>query len=125
MKKVVLIFCLILLTGCSNNEKITYKNISSSEAYNIIESEEDYIVIDVRESDEYLSGHVKNAVNVPLGELENQIDQIVLDKDKLILVYCQSGRRSEEASKVLVDMGYTNVNNFGGLNNWSYDIVSE
>lgn len=128
MKKVVIILiCLIFMVGCENVENtINYKTISSNEAYKIMNNnDDDVIIIDVRTISEYSLGHIKNAINVPLDTIEESFGEIVNDKNKTILVYCQSGNRSKTASEKLVKLGYTNVNNFGGINNWEYEIVTD
>jgi rhodanese-related sulfurtransferase len=126
MKKLGLfLICFICLIGCSNKEDdLSFNTISSEEAYKIMESK-DVIILDVRTSSEFKSGHIKDALNIPLDSLEDLILEAVQDKDATILVYCQSGRRSEEASKILIDMGYKDVNNFGGINSWTYEIVTD
>lgn len=125
MKKVILLFmCLICFVGCTNSEVIEYKTISSDEAYDIMQTREDIFVVDVRSENEYNTVHIENAVNVPLDKVETTFKETVTDNlDATILVYCQSGNRSKEASKILSNMGYTDVNNFGGLNNWNYDVI--
>jgi len=127
MKKVViLLICLIFMVGCENIENtINYKTISSNEAYEIMNNNDDVIIIDVRTLNEYSLGHIKNAINVPLDTIEESFSEIVNDKNKTILIYCQSGNRSKTASEKLVKLGYTNVNNFGGINNWEYEIVTD
>lgn len=128
MKKiVVLIICLIFMVGCENKEStsIAYKTISSSDAYEIMNTRSDIVIIDVRSESEFESGHINNAINVPLDTISNDIINVVDDKDKTILVYCKSGNRSKTASEKLVSLGYTNVNNFGGIDNWNYEIVIE
>lgn len=126
MKKLGLfLICFICLIGCSNKEDdLSFNTISSEEAYKIMESK-DVIILDVRTSSEFKSGHIKDALNIPLDSLDDLILEAVQDKDATILVYCQSGRRSEEASKILIDMGYKDVNNFGGINSWTYEIVTD
>lgn len=113
------------MVGCSDNEttKIGYKTITTKEAYDIMNTSVDITIIDVRTNSEYESGHIKNAINIPLDEIENSIDAFVSDKERTILVYCKSGSRSELASEKLLSLGYTNVYNFGGINNWPYEIV--
>ncbi len=114
------------MVGCSSNENaITYKNISGSEAYEIMNSEKDAIILDVRTESEFLSEHIKNAINLPLDLIEEKVESVVDDKDAIILVYCRSGNRSVTASDILVSLGYTNVSNFGGISTWEYDIVSD
>lgn len=126
MKRIfVLLICLICVVGCeSKEETITYKTISSEEAYNLMQDNDDVFVVDVRTEEEYASGHILNAINVPLSDIENTFVSLVTDnKDAIILVYCRSGNRSKQASSKLVEMGYKNVQDFGGISSWNYDIV--
>lgn len=69
------------------------------------------IVIDVRSPQEYREGHIDGAISIPEYEIKKKIENIVLDKDKNIVVYCSSGGRSKKAQKVLKKLGYQNVYN--------------
>lgn len=97
MKRIILISCLflILLVGCSKEKEndISKKSIV----------EEEYIVIDVRTKEEYDTGHVKGSINIPYDEIDESIN---LDKNKTILVYCRSGKRSHIAYETLKNLGY-------------------
>jgi phage shock protein E len=75
----------------------------------------DPLWIDVRSADEFQSGHVNDAVNIPYTEIGTRIGEVSADKDDLIFVYCRSGRRSGIARETLLEIGYTNVVNLGGL----------
>ena len=77
---------------------------------------------DTREQDEFDKGHIPGAILIPYTEIENKAEAMLTDKDKLILVYCRSGRRSKIAAESLVKLGYTNVKEFGGIIDWSYEI---
>ena len=84
------------------------------------------IVLDVRMQQEYNAGHITNAVLLPLPLIEAghaAVDKALPDKDAEILVYCRSGRRSAIAANALINMGYTNVLDFGGINDWPYEVV--
>ena len=123
MKKLIVLFLCILLTGCQTS--IQYKQISSSEALELIENETDYIILDVRTCDEYNSGHIKGAICVPnetINETNNYVFEQLPDKNQMILVYCRSGNRSKQASEKLADLGYTNIIEFGGINEWKGEI---
>ena len=74
-------------------------------------------LIDVRSPDEYASGHIPGAVNVPILSI-GDIAKVVADKGALIYVSCQSGKRSERAIKALKELGYTNLENVGGIDDW-------
>ena len=81
-----------------------------------------YLIIDVRRIDEYESGHIPNAINIPNEVIGEEAEEKLKDKDQLLLIYCRSGRRSKEAAQKLVDLGYTNVYEFGGILDWTYGI---
>ena len=96
MKKIILIIIAILLCGCSNQ-------FLSSEELNEIIKNDNYIIIDVRTTEEYKEFHVKDSINIPYDEINNETE---LDKNKTILVYCKSGKRSNMAYQTLKDLGY-------------------
>lgn len=99
-----------------------YKSVSSQEAKELMDSEDSYIILDVRTEEEYAEGHIKNAVLIPDYEIAERAEKELTDKNQLILVYCRSGRRSKIASDILVSLDYTNVVEFGGIIDWQYDI---
>ncbi len=135
------LFC-ILLSACGNDhvseiggaddsndiiindkgEKVMYEQITAENAKNIMDSDEDCIILDVREQDEYDEGHISNAVLISYTEIESKAEKMFSDKDRLILVYCRSGRRSKIAAESLVKLGFTNVKEFGGIIDWPYAI---
>ena len=128
MKSVLKIFLVLIISlftvGCGNSNSDTDTNIvnvekiSTSEVKEIIDNNnEDYIIVDVREEYEYNEGHLPNAVNIPLGN----INSINYEKEKIIIVYCRSGSRSSEAASKLKNMGYT-VKDMGGIIDWNYEI---
>ncbi len=121
-KMILLLFVLILIVGCSNAYDKEVKKISSIEVYNNITTGK-YVIIDVREKDEYASGHIQNAINISLANLSNEILDIVINKNTNIVVYCRSGARSLQSAKNLVDLGYTNVYDMGGILDWTYELV--
>lgn len=102
----------------------SYRQISSNEAAKLMETEKDYVILDVRTAEEYVEGHIPKAINIANEIISEETTKDILkDKDKLILVYCRSGRRSKEASEKLVQMGYTNIVEFGGINTWDGELV--
>ena len=105
-----------------NEKKAEYKKITSDEAKNIMLTEKP-IVVDVRSLEEYNEGHIPNAISIPLETIENEAETKLKNKDDLILVYCRSGRRSREAALRLIEKGYTNVIDFGGIQDWNGEIV--
>ena len=103
-------------------EKAMYEQITAEEAKKIMDSGEEHIILDTREQDEFDEGHIPGAILIPYTEIENKAEEMLTDKDKLILVYCRSGRRSKIAAESLSKLGYTNVKEFGGIIDWTYEI---
>ena len=108
MKK-ILILLILLLVGCTTNN---YTTISQDNAKEMMKEEKDYIILDVRTKEEYYDKHIDGAINIPLNEIESST--VLKDKEQTIFVYCQSGRRSVEASKKLIQLGYKNIYNLDG-----------
>ena len=104
-------------------EKAMYEQITAEEAKKIMDSGEEHIVLDTREQDEFDEGHIPGAILIPYTEIENKAEEMLPDKDKLILVYCRSGRRSKIAAESLAKLGYANVKEFGGIIDWPYEVV--
>ena len=105
-----------------NGKKAEYKKITLDEAKKMMETQK-VIVVDVRTLEEYNEGHIPNAISVPLETIENEAEAKLKNKDDLILVYCRSGRRSREAALKLIEKGYTNVIDFGGIKDWNGEVV--
>ena len=105
----------------SQPEKVTYISVSGKEAKQKMETEKDYIILDVRTQEEFDEGHIPGAVLIPDYEIQQRAEKELTDKNQLILVYCRSGRRSKLAAQALADMGYTNVTEFGGIIDWEYE----
>ena len=103
-------------------EKAMYEQITPQEAKRIMDSGEKHIVLDTREQDEFDEGHIPGAILIPYTEIENKAEEMLPDKDKLILVYCRSGRRSKIAAEALSKLDYTNVKEFGGIIDWPYEV---
>ena len=127
MKNMIfLLFFALLLTGCGQEEKAegeaVYLNITAEEAKSIMDSETDYIILDVRTFEEYETGHIPGARCLPLDDIESKAKVTIPDQDALYLVYCRSGRRSKLAAEILVELGYTNIREFGGINDWPYEV---
>lgn len=97
-------------------------NITAEEAKQIMDSEEGYIILDVREQEEYDQGHIPGAIVISYEEIAEKAEEVLTDKDQLILVYCRSGRRSKLAAEALVELGYTNIKEFGGITDWLYEV---
>lgn len=98
--------------------KAQIKDISAEEVYEIISSGrvKDYIILDVRTPEEFSEGYIEGALLIPVSELEGRLNE--LSKDKPIITYCRSGKRSMEAAIILVKNGFTQVYDMGGINDW-------
>ena len=126
MKKLLfLLLAVILLTACGqnteNDREAVYMNITAEEAKQIMDTEEGYIILDVRTQEEYDEGHIPGAIVISHEEIEEKAGQVLTDQDQLILVYCRSGRRSKLAAEALAALGYTNIREFGGIIDWPYE----
>ena len=108
--------------GTSNNQTNTYRQITMDDAVTMMAQETGYIILDVRRPDEYATGHIPNAINVPNESIGTDEIPELPDKNQLIMVYCRSGRRSKEAAEKLVNLGYTNIVEFGGILDWKGEI---
>ena len=127
MKKLIFILlAALLLTACvqekDNDREAIYMNITAQEAKEIMDTQEGYIILDVREQDEFDQGHIPGAILIPYTQIDRKAEDMLPDLDQLILVYCRSGRRSKIAAEALVEMGYTNIKEFGGILDWPYEI---
>lgn len=130
MKKMLLLISAITaalsLSGCSAEETpITYTSIPVSEAKALMDSESDYVILDVRTEKEFADGHIPGAVLIPDYDIETRAETELPDKKQLILVYCRSGRRSKNAAEKLAELGYSNVKEFGGIIDWGYETTTE
>jgi len=127
MKRIILILlaALLCLTGCSAEEKMTYRQISQEEAKQMMVRDDGHIIVDVRRQDEYDTGHIPGTILIPNESIGTEQPEQLPDKDQIILIYCRSGRRSKEAAQKLADMGYTNIYEFGGIIDWTGEITTE
>ncbi len=126
MKKIIpFLMALLLLAGCgAQSEESTYRQVNAEEAATMMEEESSYIILDVRTAEEYSEKHIPGAINIPNETIGSEDIPELPDKEQLILVYCRSGNRSKQASEKLVKQGYTNIVEFGGINDWTGETVS-
>lgn len=129
MKHIMLLAILssaLLLTGCIGGQaKAAYRRVSAEEAQQIMKTESGYQIVDVRTPEEYASGHIPNAICIPNESIGKEPPAELSDKKQLLLIYCRSGRRSKEASNKLVELGYENVVDFGGIIDWPGEKTTE
>jgi len=113
------------LDGDGMVRKPFYAQISQDEAKLMMQDDDGHVIVDVRRADEYAQGHIPGAILIPNESITDTPPEELPDKYQIILVYCRTGRRSKEASQKLADMGYVNVYEFGGIEDWTGEIVME
>lgn len=132
----VLVMLAVLMIGCSQGgqtkEETTaaktgasYTQIPQDLAKEMMRADDSLVVVDVRTQDEYAEGHIPGAICIPNESIVDAQPAELPDLEQTILVYCRSGRRSKEAAQKLADMGYTNVYEFGGIIDWTGEVVTE
>ena len=136
--RIYLIAAILLVgafSGCSNKsiesnkevstvqKNVSFSNITPEEAKKRLAREKNIILLDVRTKEEYETGHIKDSMLMPVDTLREVSVKKLVDKDATIFVYCRSGSRSSAAAKILVEQGYKNVFNLGGIINWPYEVV--
>ena len=127
MKRIILLMLMILmLAGCTSPEKneAGYRQISMDEAAAMMEESTDYVLLDVRTEAEFAQAHIPGAICIPNETIGAEEIEALPEKDQLILVYCRSGNRSKQAAQKLAELGYTNIVEFGGINDWTGETVS-
>lgn len=115
------------LAGCAGDREETeaaYRQISQEEAKEMMGRADGHIILDVRRQDEFVAGHIPGAICVPNESIVDLPPGELPDTEQIILVYCRSGRRSKEAAAKLAAMGYRNVYEFGGIIDWTGDVVT-
>lgn len=120
----VLIFVPISIPKKCENRKNEYRSISAQEAAEMMKTEKNYLILDVRTHSEYEQAHIPNAICIPNETITDQPPEALPDKDQLIMVCCRSGNRSRQAAGKLAQMGYTNIVEFGGIIDWTGETVS-
>ena len=127
MKKfITLLLSVLFLAGCAlpAGQEVSYRQINMDEAITMMEEESGYIILDVRTPEEFADKHIPGAINIPNDTISTEEIPELPDKDQLILVYCRSGNRSKQASEKLAALGYTNIVEFGGINDWPGETVT-
>ena len=91
----------------------------------MMEEDNGHVILDVRREDEYATGHIPGAICIPNETIYKDRPEELPDLDQVILVYCRSGNRSKRAARMLYEMGYTQVYEFGGIIDWTGEIVTD
>ena len=103
--------------------KSVEQNVSIDEAYELINTNNDIIILDVRTPDEYKGGHIRKAINIPHSFITARINELEKYRDKNILVHCQLGGRSSVAVKILESHGFKKIYHMkSGFGAWKYEI---
>ncbi|MDD3942182.1 MAG: rhodanese-like domain-containing protein [Sphaerochaetaceae bacterium] len=139
MRPLLLIVLILVLTSCTANSRSSgnpevvdmataitaqYRKIPPQLAKEMMDSGESLVIVDVRTSSEYAQGHIPHAILIPNETISTSTRPDLLpDPQATILVYCRSGSRSSQAARKLVSLGYVNVYDFGGINDWPYETV--
>ena len=134
MKKILLVFLMIvamLASGCAANQEPGTDTdatgvimINAEDAKGRLDSEEGIILVDVRTPEEFRDGHIPGAILLPVDEISTNAETVIPDKEATYFIYCRSGNRSAAAADQLVEMGYENVYDLGGINDWPYETVT-
>lgn len=127
------LMCLFVLMACSPGQVMDgedmvrkiYTPVSQEKAREMMDQEEDCVIVDVRRQDEFETGHIPGAVCIPNETIGNECPPELPDPDQIILVYCRSGNRSRQAAEKLAGLGYTNVYEFGGIRDWTGEVVTD
>ena len=130
----------MLLTACGNGTSpsegaqsevqtttasaAVYQQITQEKAKEMMQADDGHIIVDVRRQDEFDSGHIPGAILIPNESIGTECPKELPDLNQIIMIYCRSGRRSKEASQKLADMGYTHIYEFGGIIDWTGEVVA-
>ena len=131
MKRIlpITLFLLFALSGCSpvkdEQKPAEYKHITQEEAKEMMARDDGHVIVDVRRQDEYDEGHIPGAILIPNESINDEPPEALPDYDQIILIYCRSGIRAGQASEKLAAMGYANIYEFGGINTWTGEVVTE
>ncbi|MDD2968636.1 MAG: rhodanese-like domain-containing protein [Lachnospiraceae bacterium] len=110
--------------GVQDSGAAAYKKLSAQQAKAIMDSGDPYVLLDVRTEEELQERHIKGTILIPYTEVKSRAASELPDKDAVVLIYCRSGRRSAIAANDLIKIGYTQVYDFGGINDWPYEIAT-
>jgi rhodanese-related sulfurtransferase len=122
-----------LFFGCSDKGQVmdgntmlnSYHQISQEEAARMMEKDDGHVIVDVRRQNEYDAGHIPGAILIPNESIRDTQPEALPDQNQIILIYCRSGNRSKQAAQKLSDMGYTNAYEFGGIIDWTGEVMAE
>jgi len=124
---VAILFCVGFLTAFlpMGKKSAIYEKITAEEAKRIMDSGKPFVLLDVRNENEYKTQRIDGAILIPHDKIKEEATEKLPNKDETILVYCRSGRRSAIAANELINMGYKNVYDFGGIIDWTYETIGD
>lgn len=118
MKYVVMVLVVIGLAMSFMSRGDSKGLVSYEELQQKLTDKAPIVLLDVRTQEEFNNGHIPGALLLPYDEIDQKAVQLLPEKEKEIIIYCRSGRRSAIAKDSLEALGYTNVKDFGGMNRW-------
>ena len=95
-----------------------YESITAGQASELLQKDDNVTLLDVRTPEEFQRGHIQGATLIPVQVLDEEVSKLQGEKNKRVIVYCQTGNRSVKASRILVDHGFTPLNLKGGFTAW-------
>ena len=133
MKRMLLLTLMLALclamAGCSaenaGEAAMGYQQIDQETAKAMMAKDDGHVIVDVRRQDEYDEGHIPGAILIPNESIEGERPEALPDLEQILLIYCRSGNRSRQAASKLAAMGYVNIYEFGGINTWTGEVVTE
>lgn len=119
MKKIMILLGIsLLLCGCDDKKQDTANEmITCDKMKQILASDKNALLIDVRNENEFAEGHLENAINYKYSVVVDELDRQKIDKKTVIIVYCKTGNRSDLAYTQLRNSGYENVYDLGAMSN--------
>lgn len=117
----LLIFMIFTLSACQTN---TAEMIDADQALELLSNDSNIILLDVREYDEHIDERIDGSEILPLSVFESLVETVYPNKETTFIVYCNSGRRSDEAIQIMLELGYENLYDLGGIIDWPYETVS-
>jgi len=112
-------------TTTTTTTAATVQLVDADEALAILDNKPDALLIDVRTEAEFKSGHIEGALLLPIDQLQAKLSELPKDKATPLVVYCRSGNRSATAAQILLQAGYSQVYDLGGIIDWPYGVVTE
>lgn len=116
-----MVFTSLTLAACQSN---SVEEIDADKALELIAENPEIVLLDVREYSEYVTERIEGSELLPLSIIETALGNAYPNKDTTFIVYCRSGRRSAEAIQIMLDAGYENLYDLGGIIDWPYETVS-